>query len=90
MNILKQTIILGLGLFVLSCQHKKKKINFLILPTPRESTISEKFSLIAPRDLIFAYSPKNDVLPKLFHLQKHSKKLKKKGRYKFYSKLIRI
>ena len=78
MNILKQIIILGLGLFVLSCQHKKK-IKFLILPTPRESTISKKFSLIAPRNLILAYSPKNDALPKLFHFTKTLQKTEKEG-----------
>ncbi len=78
MNILKQIIILGLGLFVLSCQHKKK-INFLILPSPRESTISEKFSLIAPRDLILAYSPTNNPLPKLFNFTKTLQKTEKEG-----------
>ena len=77
MNILKQIMILGLGLFVLSCK-QRKKASFLILPTPQESIIGEKFSFIAPRDLIMAYSPTKDALPRLFDYTKTLKKTEKK------------
>ncbi len=72
-------MILGLGLFVLSCQ-QRKKASFLILPTPQKSIIGEKFSFIAPRDLIMAYSPTKDALPKLFDFTKTLQKTEKEAK----------
>jgi len=78
MTTLKQIMILGLGLFVISCQ-QIEKTNFLILPTPQQSKIGEKFSSMAPKDLIMAYSPTKDALPKLFDFTKALQKTENKA-----------
>ena len=75
MTILKKITLLGLGLIMLSCQ-QTKKATFLILPTPQQSTVGEQFSSIAPEDLVTAYSPTKDALPKLFDFTKTLQKTK--------------
>lgn len=69
MTILKKIMLLGVGLIVLSCQ-QTKKATFLILPTPQQSTVGEQFSSIAPENLVMAYSPTKDALPKRFDFTK--------------------
>ena len=54
--------VLGVALMLLSCENNKKA-TFLLLPSPQESNIQERYSSLVPEDLKYAFSPTEDALP---------------------------